>query len=140
MIIPSPPQIKAALVAGAAMAIACLALLVWGLYWRGEYREAKAAVTVYAAQAAINKGAVERCSAGADEVAKLGRAATTAMGVLLAEARRANKDRDERARALDDLARRPRATGEDCSWAWRQIEEQHRAASKESNRKAGAAP
>ena len=111
--IPSPLQIKAALVAAAVMAIAILTLLVWGLYWRGEYREAKAALTVYAGQAAINKEAAERCSAGAEEAKRVGEAA---------------KDRTNTAQTLEELARQKRQSGEGCDWAWGEIEQQKRKA------------
>lgn len=127
MILPS----QAKLAAAAALAIAMAGLLIWGLYWRGEYREAKAALTVYATQAAVNKAAVDRCSAGADEAARVGKAAIDSMGPLLESARRARADLDKGAKALDELARRPRAAGEDCNWAWDQIE---------LNRKARATP
>jgi hypothetical protein len=121
-----PP--KAKLAAAAALAIAMAALLIWGLYWRGEYREAKAALTVYAAQAAVNKEAVDRCNAGATEAARVGNAAIASMGPLLEAARRARADLDRGAKALDELARRPRAAGENCDWAWDQVEQQHRKA------------
>ena len=126
--IPSPLQIKAALVAAAVMAIAILTLLVWGLYWRGEYREAKAALTVYAGQAAINKEAAERCSAGAEEAKRVGEAAIAAMGPMVAAARAAAKDRTNTAQTLEELARQKRQSGEGCDWAWGEIEQQKRKA------------
>ena len=69
--IPSPLQIKAALVAGAAMLITVLGLLVWGLYWRGEAREAalRAAVAQLAEGRPVD---VTPIAAAADAVGEIG--------------------------------------------------------------------
>lgn len=132
----APVRIQAMLIAGAALALAMSALLIWGLYWRGEYREAKAAVVVYAAQAAVTKEAVERCNAGADQAERVGNAAIAAMRPLVEAAQRASAERGRTAKALEDLARQRRQPGENCDWAWDQIEQ----ARQSINRKAGAAP
>lgn len=124
----APLRLKALLIGGAAVLVAGMALLVWGLYWRGEYREAKAAVTVYAGQAAVNAAAANACTASVAQAEKVGSAVLTATAKLLAAARADGQHRARTATALEDLARRPRAPGENCDWAWDQIEQQHRKA------------
>jgi ABC-type transport system involved in cytochrome c biogenesis permease subunit len=124
----APARLQLLLIAAAAVAIACMSLLIWGLYWRGEYREAKAAVTALAAQGQVLADKVETCSAAATETKRVGDAAIAAMGGLVAEAKKVHKDRTTTAQSLEEIARRTRTAGEGCDWAWQQIEQQKRKA------------
>lgn len=128
MFIPSPVQVKAMVIGLGAMAIVCLSLLVFGLYWRGEYREVKAELGVAIAQGAVLADKIGTCSAATDETKRVGDAAIAEMRVLAKQARDAGKGNQASAAALEELARQARKTGEGCDWAWKQIEEQKRKA------------
>lgn len=124
----APARLQAMLIAAAAVAIACLSLLVWGLYWRGEYREAKATIVVLKAQGDVLADKLATCNAGADNAKRVGDAAIAAMGGLVKQAQDANKDRAKVAGTLEELARQGRKAGEGCDWAWGEIEQQKRKA------------
>lgn len=124
----APARLTGLLVGALAIGLACLGLYTWGLYWRGEAREAKAVVAVYADQVKVSSRALEQCNAGADETRRVGAAAVAAMGKLVRDAELANARRLTEAAALEQQAAQPRKPGEDCRWAWQQIEQQHRKA------------
>jgi len=127
--IPSPLQIKAALVAGAAMLITVLALLVWGLYWRGEAREAAVKITALAAQGKVLAEATRACNAGV-EAARASSAEAIQRGAqLLAEAKRIGQPARAQAARIEALLAKGTPAGADCRDAWRAIE---------ADRKAGA--
>ena len=132
----APARLQAMLIAAGAIAIACLSLLIWGLYWRGEYREAKAAVVVLKAQGDVLADKLGTCSAAADQAKRVGDAAIAAMGGLVKQAQDANKDRGKVAANLEELARQARKPGEGCDWAWDKIEQTR----EHNKRKARAAP
>lgn len=123
----APARLQVLLVGALAMALTVAGLTIWGLWWRGEYREAKAALAVYVAQVQVSSAALNACNAGADEARKVGAAAVTAMGRLVAEARKANEPARALAGRLDELAKQPREPGQGCDWAWQQIERDRKA-------------
>jgi len=122
MFIPNPLQLKAMLVAGAVMAIACLSLLVWGLYWRGEYRECKVANVVLVDQVKLLADKMDTQSAAVRENAAAGQAAVAAGEALLVEARKLSQAARRTAEASDAIARGAAQPGKDCRDAWREIE------------------
>lgn len=130
-----PARVQALLItAGVAMA-AGLGLLTWGLYWRGEYREAQVEITVLQAQTAILADATAACSAGVAEAKKSSDAALRTGAALLAEARKLHGNVPAVVTELRDLIskdRRPDGSAKDCRDAWREIED--------LERKAGRAP
>lgn len=131
----APARLQVLLIGALAIGAACLGLFTWGLWWRGEAREAKAVVAVYAAQVQVSSAALNQCNAGADEARRVGNAAIAAMGGLVADARKAGEGARALAGRLDELAREPRQPGQDCHWAWQQIEQQY-----QQNRKARPTP
>lgn len=124
----APARLQAMLIAAVAVVATCMALLVWGLYWRGEYREAKVAVTALKAQGDVLADKLGTCTASVDQGKRVGDAAIAAMGGLVKQAQDANKDRGKTAATLEELARQGRKAGEGCDWAWEQIEQQKRKA------------
>ena len=136
----APARIQALLIGAAAVAIAMLSLLVWGLYWRGEYRELKVATVVYADQVKVTAGALEACSAGTDAAKRAGDAAVSAVDKLLGQAQAGNADRKATAARLDEIARRTRNAGEGCDWAWDHIERDAQVTRAKRDQPARAAP
>ena len=124
----APARLQVLLLGALGVALACLGLLIWGLYWRGEYRDAKAALQVAQAQNDVLAASLTRCDAAAAHTKAVGDAAVRAMGKLVQQAEEAQKGRTASADAIEDLARLARKAGEGCSWAWQQIEQQHRKA------------
>jgi len=117
-----------AIAAGAAMA----ALLTWGLYWRGEAREAKAAVAVFAAQGQVLAGAVKECSAGAAEVKRVGDLAIAGMGGLVDKAEQLAAPKWRTVKEIQTIIEKPAPPGAGCNEAWAELETLHK--------KAGATP
>ena len=124
----APGRLQILLIGALGVALACLGLFSWGLYWRGEYRDARAALTVAEAQRDVAAAALQRCDAATAHAKAVGDAAVKAMGKMVADAREAQKGREATAIAIEELARQSRQPGEGCGWAWDQIEQQHRKA------------
>jgi len=123
-----PARIQAMLIAALAMALTCAALLVYGLWWRGEAKGMKAELTAAVAQGTVLADALGNCNAATDHTKRVGDAAIAAMGGLVAEAKKAHQDRGKTAATLEEIARQTRKAGEGCDWAWEQIEQQKRKA------------
>lgn len=120
MFIPNPLQIKAMIVAAALAAIAILALLVWGLYWRGEYRECKVENTALTGQVAVLADKLDTQSKAIQDNAATGQAALAVGRQLLAEARKKNPAPG--AAKSDAAASGPAQPGKGCPDAWTEIE------------------
>lgn len=119
-----PARIQALLIGALAVAVVCMGLLVYGLYWRGEAKAAEGKVIAAVAQGTVLADAVKTCSAGVDAAAKVGAAALD-VGAQLLEAERKRTAKDAGlAKSIGDLAARKSAPGEDCRTAWREIEEE----------------
>ena len=128
-VIPIPG--KAQLIAAAVAALAVAVLLAWGLYWRGEAREAAVKITALAAQGAVLAEATRACNAGV-EAARASSAEAIQRGAqLLAEAKRIGQPARAQAARIEALLAKGTPAGADCRDAWRAIE---------ADRKAGAAP
>lgn len=113
-----PMMAWGAIAAGAAMA----ALLTWGLYWRGEYREAKAVGVALEAQGQILAAGLTSCNAGADQAKRVGDAAIAATSELLEKGRKLAAPRQKTVERIETIIERPAKPGEGCDWAWDQIE------------------
>lgn len=128
-----PARIQALLIIAGFGLAAGLGLLTWGLYWRGEYREAKATVVALQAQGEVLAVAVAACSDGVDNAKKVGDEALRTGAALLVEARRLHADVPRVVGKLEDLMNRKppaRADGApaDCRDAWRAIAEEEQKA------------
>jgi hypothetical protein len=124
----APARMYALLIAAAAVVIACMSLLIWGMYWRGEYRQALANIKVLEAQVQVSSAALASCNAGVDQAKRVGDAAIASMAPMVEAARRLHAGSTAAAASLEDLARQARGAGEDCGWAWRRIQEEHKKA------------
>ncbi|TAK45276.1 MAG: hypothetical protein EPO27_10690 [Betaproteobacteria bacterium] len=118
----SAARLQALLIGAAVALITILALTVWGLYWRGEYREAKAALVMLEAQSKILAESVRACSAGVAEAKKAGEAAIEDGRKLLAEARRLAAGGRQQAERIERLLAQPTPPGAGCEDAWKDIE------------------
>lgn len=123
-----PARIQMLLIGAMAIALVCAALLIYGLYWRGEAKEAKAELGIAIAQGTVLADKLGTCNAGVDQARRVGEAAIAAMTALVADAKKANAGRKITAETLDEIARQARKAGEGCDWAWDQIEQQKRKA------------
>ncbi len=117
----SAARLQVLIVGAMAALVVILALTVWGLYWRGEYREAKAALVTLQAQGEILAESVRACSAGVDEAKKTGEAALEDGRKLLAEARRLAAGGRQQAQRLEQLLAQPTPPGAGCEDAWKEI-------------------
>ena len=125
--IPFSPKLAAL----AAVALAFALLAAWGLYWRGEAREAAVKITALAAQATVLAEATRACSAGVDAAKAAADGALKGGLALLQEARRIGQPAHAQAERLEALLAKGTPAGADCRQAWAEIER---------NRKAGATP
>lgn len=121
--IPSPLQLKAMLAAAVAAALVIMALTVWGLYWRGEYREAKASLVALQAQGEILAASLRDCNANVSEAKRVGEQAVKDMRALVAEARRLSAGGQRQAAAIEELLNKPTPPGAGCEDAWREVEQ-----------------
>lgn len=129
----NPLGLQAQLYTAAAAAAVCAALLTWGLYWRGEYREAKVSVVALQAQGEVLAGAVKTCSAGADMVASVGQAALAGMAAAQEKIEKANLPTQRTIERIERVIERPTPLGPDgrpvgCDAAWDLIEADHQKA------------
>ena len=124
--IPFNPKLIALL----AVALAFAAITAWGLYWRGEAREARIAVTALKAQGDVLAKGLEACNRSVAAAEKAGQAAVAQGAQLLAEARRLSAGGKRQADRIEDLLKQPTPAGADCREAWQKIDQ---------DRKAGAA-
>lgn len=109
--------------AGAAAVLLLLAAaLAWGLYWRGEYRELKAAAVVLEDQATVLGSSLKACNASALDARRAADAAIASGQALLAEARRLHAGSRAQVARLEDLLKRPTPAGAGCEDAWSVIE------------------
>lgn len=118
-------------VAGAAL-LALSLCSSWALFERAGRMEAKAAVAVFAAQGQALSGAVKACSAGAEEVKRVGAAAIAGMGGLVKKAEDLAKPKWQTVKTIQTIIERPAPPGAGCAEAWAEIEALHK--------KAGATP
>jgi hypothetical protein len=103
------------------------------LYWRGEYRAARAEVAVLQAKAWVLAEATRSCSAGVDLARETGEAAVRNGAALLAEARRLHGRVPPVVARLEDLLKqKPPARDDgspaDCRDAWLAIEREEQKA------------
>lgn len=129
----APAKLQVLLIAAAAVAIACLSLLVYGLWWRGEAMSARVELTAARAQVGVLSEGLASCNAGADHAKRVGDRAVELMGKLVDQAQRDGKKSRDVADSIDAIARQVRKAGENCDWAWGKIEAEERIS------KAGAA-
>lgn len=122
MFVPNPLQLKLMAAGAIAAAVAILALLVWGLYWRGEYREVNAKVVALEAQGNVLAEATRACTAGVDLAKQAGDQAVKDAREMLAEARRLAAGGRKQAAAIEDLLKKPPPPGAGCEDAWKEIE------------------
>lgn len=118
------------LIALAAVALAFALLTAWGLYWRGEAREAEVKITALAAQGKVLAEATRACSSGVEAARAAASEAVQRGAQLLAEAKRIGQPARAQAARIEALLAQGTPAGADCRDAWRAIE---------ANRKAGAA-
>jgi len=128
----NPLGLQAQLWTAGIAAATCAALLTWGLYWRGEYRETKAVLVALEAQGKILVGAVKDCTAGAERVKDLGDKAVASMDELLGKARTLTAPKWKTVEKIETIIERPAPPGAGCNEAWAEIEALHK--------KAGATP
>jgi hypothetical protein len=112
-------QIK--LIAAGVAALLLAGLLAFGLYWRGEYREAQVTITTLEAQTKILAESTRACSASVEQTKAAGAAALANSRSLLAEARRLNAAGRSTVESLETLLRSKEPHG-GCDDAWRKIE------------------
>jgi len=115
------------LAAAAGVAAAFVAVAGWGLYWRGEYRELKAAQVVLEDQVKVLAHGVRACNAGVAQAKETAAGVLVTANKLLLDARRAQQERYDSARRLEKLLRQKppaRADGKPagCDDAWDLIE------------------
>lgn len=122
-----PARLYGLAIGALALALTLAGLAAWGLYWRGEAREARAAISVYQAQLAVSADALERCSSSVEEARRVGDAAIAASHKLLAEARRLSAGSRAQAERIEALLRQPVPAKSDgtpagCEEAWAEIQ------------------
>lgn len=117
-----PARIQALLLCALAMVAACLGLLVYGLWWRGEAYSARAERDVAVAQAEVLAGGLKACNAGVDEAKRVGAAAVAAAGELVAAARRLKQPARETVQRIETIIEKGTPAGAGCEDAWRVIE------------------
>lgn len=121
----TPLQIKLAIAAAAALAVA--ALYGWGLYWRGEYREVKAVNAVLVGQVAVLADGVRTCNAGVELAKRVGDQAIAVSGALLTEARKKTAPARHTVERIETIIERPAPAGAGCDTAWDAIEADRKA-------------
>lgn len=122
-----PLRVKALLIVIPILLAGAGGLFTWGLYWRGEAREALVTVAILEAQGKILSEATRACSEGVAEASRVGRVATEHTRSLLGEARRLAAAKAPSLAQIEDLLRKPPTRREDgtpvdCRDAWQQIE------------------
>jgi hypothetical protein len=119
--IPTPTAVQLKLIAAGALALLFSALLAFGLYWRGEYREAKVTIATLEAQSEILAEATRACSASVEQTRAAGASALAAGRNLLVEARKASAAGRRTIVQLEALLASKEPHG-GCDDAWRKIE------------------
>lgn len=118
----SSARLQALLIGAMVAALVCAGLLIWGLYWRGEYREAKVSLVALEAQGKILAESVRSCSASVDQAKATGEQAKKDTRALLEVAKRLAAGGEQRAAALEELLRKPTPPGAGCEDAWKEVE------------------
>lgn len=118
----APARITALLAVAAIAAAGVLGLYTWGVYWRGEYREAKASLVALEAQSKILAGEIRACSTAAKETSEAAVAAVAIGEQLLEEAQALNKGGRRTLAKADELLSRTPSASAGCEDAWKAIE------------------
>lgn len=128
----NPLSIKAQLwVAGGAV-LALSLCSSWALIERAGRLEAKATNAYLAAQGQVLAESVKACSAGAEEVKRVGAAAIAGMGGLVDQAKEIAKPKWRTVERIEKIIQSPAPPGAGCEEAWAKIEA--------DAKKAGATP
>mgnify|MGYP001567300865 CR=1 FL=1 len=118
----SAARLQALLIGALVAVLVCAGLLVWGLYWRGEFREAKASIVAFEAQGKILAESVRSCSASVEQGKVLGEQAKKDTRGLLEVAKRLAAGGEQRAGVLEELLKKPPPPGAGCEDAWKEIQ------------------
>lgn len=128
-----PAQLKALLLGAGVCVLACLSLLTYALWWRGEAFEARAALEkahaerdLAIAQGRVLAGGLQACNAGVDQAKQISDAAIVAMGELLDKARKLAGPREKTIERIETVIHQAPQPGEGCDWAWDKLEADHR--------------
>lgn len=124
-----PARIQALLIGALAMALVCAALLIYGLWWRGEAFEARRDRDVFKMQASVLSDGLTRCNAGADEAKRAGDRAVGLVRGLLEDIRKQNGPLLGQASRIEELLKNPTPNGAGCDAAWDEIEKNRTRAS-----------
>src|SRR5688572_15439782 len=96
---------------GAALVVA--ALLIFGLYWRGEAYQARAEADLARAQISVLVAATETCKASVDQARRVGEAAIAGTAELVAAARRLKQPARHTIERIETILERPTPSGAD---------------------------
>jgi len=121
-----PARIKWLLIGAGVLAVAVLALIAFGLYWRGEAYQARGERDLALAQISVLSVAVETCSSSVDHAKRAADAAVQGTAALLAEARRLKAPTRHTVERIEKIIREPAPPGAGCDEAWSVIEQSAR--------------
>jgi hypothetical protein len=124
----SPARLQALLVAALAMLVVILALVVYGLWWRGQALEARGERDSARDQVAVVSAAAEACSESVTRARAIAGAELAAAHRALEDFRRLHAGQRAAVARLEGLLARPAPSGAGCDAAWAAIEANARAA------------
>jgi hypothetical protein len=124
----SPARLQALLVAALAMLVVILALLIYGLWWRGQALQARGERDSARDQVAVVSAAAEACSESVARARAIAGAELAAAHRALEDFRRLHAGQRAAVARLEGLLERPAPPGAGCDAAWAAIETDARAA------------
>lgn len=122
-----PARIKGLLVGALVAGAACLALLVFGLYWRGEAYQARGERDLAIAQGDVLAAGIESCNAGVELAHSVAGAAVDQMRKLVDQARKQAAGARAQVARIEDLLKQPVPAGAGCDEAWELLEKDWKA-------------
>jgi hypothetical protein len=124
----SPARLQALLVAALAMLVVILALLIYGLWWRGQALQARGERDSARDQVVVVSAAAEACSESVARAKAIAGAELAAAHRALEDFRRLHAGQRAAVARLEGLLERPAPAGAGCDAAWAAIESDARAA------------